>query len=52
MTSYKNVLETRATALLNFGVLENVRLAAARMQIHVFIVFFIVDDTPSEIRTV
>ena len=48
----KNVLKTRATAMLNFGVLDNVRLAAARMQIDVFLGFFIFDDTPSEICTV
>ena len=47
-----NVLKTRTTALLNFGVLENVRLAAARIQIYVFLGFFIFDDTPNEIRTV
>ena len=29
----KNMLKTRATAILNFGVLENVPLAAARMQV-------------------
>ena len=38
--------------MLNFGVLENVRLAAARMQMCVVLGFFVVDDTPSEIRTV
>ena len=48
----KNVLKTRATAMLNSGVLENMRLAAAKMQIYVFLVFFIFGDTPSEIRTV
>ena len=48
----KNVLKTRATAMLNFGVLDNVRLAAARMQIDVFLWFFIFDDTHSEICTV
>ena len=48
----KNVLKIRATAMLNFGVLENVRLAAARVQLCVFLGFCIFDDTPSEIRTV
>ena len=38
--------------MLNFGVLGNVRLAAARMQMCVVLGFFVVDDTPSEIRTV
>ena len=48
----KNVLKTSATAMLNFGVLENVRLAAARIKICVFLWFFMFDDTPDEIRTV
>ena len=38
--------------MLNPGVLENVRLAAARMQMCVVIGFVGGDETPSEIRTV